>query len=247
MQGAEGELKLRQIQELFQSTQLPSYPFSLSQATSTRSIMSAQSALEYARSNCLALDHTAGDPLDFLLRSPLTLTKCDSPLPELDFSQLAVDLSEPKLQLSHQGGALLSESIRAPHVDIDWKQYLPERHRLRKLKIDEPLLAGDHEIDVHKFKQDASSYRDLESVLQKCPEATSAADPFFDAEWDEIESGDAARGLEQDLAAERLHTTRDALVRLSNTLQFSLTEDARAQILQGLYEPTAVKVCSKNP
>jgi len=77
----------------------------------------------------------------------------DLPLyPDLSASNLP--LEETKLQISRAGGAFLAECVRPPSFSIQWNKYLPNPHRKTKLKLEEPLLATDHNQDVAAFKRD---------------------------------------------------------------------------------------------
>ena len=195
---------------------------------------SAPSVLEYARFHNLAVDHTAEDLLDQLSQSALALTDHETDLPDLDFSSFADHLTEPKLQLSHQGGRLLAESVRAPHHVIDWDLLLPNQHRVRKLKIEEPVITGDHETDIRRIRQHALDDQNLDTILETCSMISSASDESFDDEWRDIESGDAIQKVGRELEDERCHTTKETLIYLSNTLRNNLTDEEKAAVFLDL-------------
>ncbi|KIW63687.1 hypothetical protein PV04_08670 [Phialophora macrospora] len=196
--------------------------------------MSLPSVLEYARAHGLALDRNAED----LLRSlscPLIVPEDEAELPEPDFSLFAQELLESRLQLSQKGGTLLAESIRDPCAVIDWSHFLPELHRVRTLKIEEPVLVGDHQTDVLRFRREASSHRNADQLLETCSLISTASEQGVEEEWDDIQSGKAARKVESELEEERCHTTKEALVHLSCLLKTNLTEESKDEILRGLF------------
>ena len=204
--------------------------------------MSTISALEYARDYGLAIDHTAEDLLREISQLPLTLPDHDVELLEFDFSLFSSELSEPKLQLSHKSGALLAESIRPPQPVINWNDFLPERHRVRQLMIDEPLLTGDHETDVRRFRREVSGHQNLGQLLETCSAISSVSNQSLEDEWNDIERGESARNVERELDDERCHTTKEALAHLSEMLKNKLTDETRAELLSGLLQPVKVRV-----
>ncbi|KAJ9602738.1 hypothetical protein H2200_012932 [Cladophialophora chaetospira] len=197
--------------------------------------MSAPSVLEYARSHGLAFDHTTENPFDRFSHLPLISSEDDVDLPDPDFSPFVDELSEPKLQLNRRAGTLLAESTRRPHHVISWDDLLPTPHRIRKLKIEEPLLAGDHETDVCRFRRHASSRWEAKHLLEEHNLIRSEED--FDDEWNNIQSGKAVEQLERELENERCHTTKEALVCLSDVLKNPLTDESKAQILDSFLPP----------
>ncbi|OCT44423.1 hypothetical protein CLCR_05421 [Cladophialophora carrionii] len=203
--------------------------------------MSVPSVLDYARSHGLALDHTAEDLFDALPCSPLVMSEDEAELPEPDFSLFANELLEPKLQISQKGGILLAESIRDPPVVIDWDHFLPDRHRVRKLKIEEPVLVGDHQTDFLRFKRLAASQRNADQYLETCSLISSTSDHDLEKEWDDIQSGNAVRRVENELADERCHTTKEALIHLSCLLKNNLTDETKDEILKGFFPSCEVR------
>ncbi|OQV06960.1 hypothetical protein CLAIMM_11456 [Cladophialophora immunda] len=193
--------------------------------------MSAPSVLEYARFHGLAIDHTSEDPLAYISQIPLQDIEDGQQLPDQDFSVFADDIAEPKLQLTRHEGTMLAESILDRPPVVNWSNFLPERHRLRNLKIEEPLLAGDHESEVRRFRREASSQVDTEHLFETCSLISSASGQDFEDEWNDIQSGHVLREVEQELEDERCHTTKEGLVHLSISLKDTLSEDTKATIL----------------
>ncbi|EXJ55221.1 hypothetical protein A1O7_08147 [Cladophialophora yegresii CBS 114405] len=163
------------------------------------------------------------------------MTRDEAGLPEPDFSLFADELLEPKLQISQKGGILLAESIRDPQSVIDWNHILPARHRVRKLKIEEPVLVGDHQTDVLRFYREVASHRNADQFLETCSLTTSTSDQDLEKEWDDIQSGNAARRVEKELADERCHTTKEAQIHLSCLLKNQVTEKSKDEILTSLF------------
>jgi hypothetical protein len=161
------------------------------------------------------------------------MTEDEAELPVPDFSLFANELLEPKLQLSQNGGTLLAESIRDYRPVIDWSHFLPEHHRGRTLKIEEPVLVGDHQTDVLRFRREASSHRIADQFLETCSLISSASEQGLEEEWDDIQSGNAARKVEREIEDERCHVTKEALVQLSRLLKNNLTEESKDEILDG--------------
>jgi hypothetical protein len=121
--------------------------------------MSGSSVLEYARYHGLASEYRSEDVIQELLDAYNLNHNNEStkePPPPLypDFSTLVPPLEEPKIQLSRAGGALLASCVRQPSFAVQWDKYLPDPHRKRKLKLEKPLLATDHDEDVAAFKRD---------------------------------------------------------------------------------------------
>ncbi|EXJ68732.1 uncharacterized protein A1O5_08526 [Cladophialophora psammophila CBS 110553] len=193
--------------------------------------MSAPSVLEYARFHGLAIDHTSEDLVTYISQLPLRAVEDDQQLSDLDFSTFSDKFVEPKLRLSQQATSSLAESVLDHYPSINWSHFLPDRHRVQNLKIEEPLLAGDHQTDVRRFRREALSHVDTEEFFEMCSLISSASGQDFQDEWNDIQSGHARRGVEQELEDERCHTTKEALVHLSDSLKDPVSEEMKATIL----------------
>ncbi|OAP64962.1 hypothetical protein AYL99_00934 [Fonsecaea erecta] len=196
--------------------------------------MSAPTVLDYARFHSLAIDHTSVDILENISQLPLRAIEDSQQLPDPDFSVFADNIAEPKFQLTRHAGSLLAQSIEDPRSVVNWRNFLPERHRVRNLKLEKPLLAGDHEADVHRFKRDAASHIDPEHLFETCSLISSVSGQDFEDEWNDIESGQALRDVEQMLEDEKCHTTKEALVHLSASLKDTLSAGTKATIFDSL-------------
>ena len=195
--------------------------------------MSAPSVVEYARFHGLAIDHTAEDVLAYLaeLTTDSDPKKNDPTLPDPDFSAFKHDLQEPKLQLSREASILLAESIKDPRPVIDWNQVLPKRHRIRDLKLEESLLATDHDTDVRSCKRNALRARDVDVLLAQLASNKCPYEDAFKDEWEDIVSDRSLRAVEERLGTEKVHTTREALVRLSEALKDESTHQEREEAM----------------
>lgn len=206
--------------------------------------MSQPTAVEYARFHGLSIDCTSEDALNYISHLP-HLPHLDSEnetaLPDPDFSIFiqGAEFQEAKLQLSREGSSFLVESIRDPHPYppgvFNWDRFLPERHRVRKLKVEEPLLAtGDHETDVARFRRNPSKPFDLERCLDACSVIETTIDENFEDEWDDIQSNRSSKEVQERLEKEKIQTTKEALVHLSATLRDTLTEEKKEEGLTQL-------------
>lgn len=195
--------------------------------------MSGPSVVEYARFHGLAIDHTAEDILTYLshLSTELRPEENDLSVPEPDFSAFKHDLQEPKLQLSREASMLLAESIKDPCPVIDWDHLLPKRHRIEDLKLEEPLLATDHETDVRSFKKSALRARDSHILLAQFTPNKCFPDNVFEKEWDDIVHGRSLRAVKEQLKQEKVHTMRESLVRLSKALKHDSTDKERGEVM----------------
>ncbi|KAK4942694.1 hypothetical protein LTR10_017643 [Elasticomyces elasticus] len=183
--------------------------------------MSGPSVVEYARFHSLAIDHTAEDVLSYLtqLTTDFDPQKNVPSLPDPDFSAFKHDLQEPKIQLSQEASVLLAESIKDARPVIKWDNLLPKRHRIRDLKLEEPLLTTDHDTDVRIFKRSALRARDIDVLLAQFASDQCPTEDAFRDEWEDIVSGRSLKTVEEQLRKEKVHTTREALLRLSEAFR----------------------------
>jgi len=190
--------------------------------------MSGPSVLEYARHHGLASDHTSENILDHLHRLPPTPAESDAEgdgrLPDLVPPDIAVDLQEPKLQLSRTGALLLAESIRKPDPAIPWDTMLPDPRRVQKMKMEEPLLASDHDTDVAAFKREAAQGMNTTRLVQFCTSTTDVSADYCDNVWDGIESGRYLKEVEEILNAEKVHITKETILDLADALKDTVTQ-----------------------
>lgn len=210
--------------------------------------MSDLSVLKYARFHGLTIDHTTEDVLATLsdLDFSLDFHDNDASLPEFDFSAFAHDVKEPKLQLSRRGTLLLAESVKAPCSTVHWENVLPPRHRVRNLKIEEPILAGDHRTHVANFHREAKASLNPKRFLEQCVRTTITTGEDFQDEWDDILSGRSWKGVEERLAKDKIQISKEALACLRNcskdTLRSSEIDEILAESVQ--VKPVPLHFCT---
>jgi hypothetical protein len=192
--------------------------------------MSGPSVLEYARAYGLAIDHTATDLFSHLSHFQPYVDEDDVELPDPDFSIFDDALSEPKLQLSEQHGAILLKSIHDFKPIVNWRSLLPEIHRRRKLKLEEPILPRDHDSDLQHMYQRASTFRE-EQLLETCPLPSPISHDSGSDEWHAIDAAQAMQDVQAEIANEKCCATRDTLIYLSNTLRQEITGADKAHAI----------------
>lgn len=116
------------------------------------------SLLDYARFHGIAIDHQTITPLDQVPQPHESIndTLADPPdVPSIDpskfHSTLEQELRSEKLEIPKDAARLLSSVVQAASrksIDIDWNSFLPDRHRIRKLKLDLPLLKRDFDLST---------------------------------------------------------------------------------------------------
>ncbi|KAJ9646043.1 hypothetical protein H2204_000705 [Knufia peltigerae] len=148
--------------------------------------MSTPSLLEYARFHGLAIDHGQKDPFAYLdaLEPECDLVEVDAALSDPTFPSYKASIHEPKLQLGRDASQILSESIKDPCPDISGQYLFPKFHRLKSLKLEEPLLSTDHAFDVWNFKRSAAAGLGLKSLLVQAETSGIAGRDQAAEEWD---------------------------------------------------------------
>lgn len=202
--------------------------------------MSESSALEYARFHGLAKNYSSKDILDSLSELTYVLVEDDALLPDPQFSAFASGLQEPKLQLTQLERNLLAESISHSHSAINWDNLLPDLRLIKKLRIEEPILARDHETDVAHFKRDVWTCSDPVQLWEGLPQIELTVDRDFEEEWNDILTGRTLRDVGAKLKEEKIKTTREALVHLSNLLRDGMTKERKEEVLQSFLVPVKV-------
>lgn len=114
--------------------------------------MTAPTIVEYARYHQLT-----ATPLkpEELITSLNALPIDGSQLKEWAAPVCDAAISSEKLQLSREGMQYLSQ-LSAPVQDVPWDQILDDPHRREKLRMEMPILIGDHEKDLRWFKKQMS-------------------------------------------------------------------------------------------
>ena len=120
------------------------------------------SLLEYARFHGVASDHLASysidhsslraEALDIALQDPIGATHLN--FEGLDHARLQVE----KLDIPRTGALSLSSviqaaSLRGSEREPCYQEILPDRHYVRDLKVEPPVLATDHELDMRMVRE----------------------------------------------------------------------------------------------
>ena len=110
--------------------------------------------IEYARFHGLVRDHRESPPLERLALSENLESSLDDP-PELFHIDLAkIQLPQERWAVDAGAASLLSsivESAQQPPPYSDEELGI-DRHRVRRMKLELPLLRSDHELDVLRFR-----------------------------------------------------------------------------------------------
>lgn len=196
--------------------------------------MSIPSVLEYARFHGLATDHSSEDLSGYLChvsRPNKCVREEDFAFPDPDFTAFANALEEPKLHLSREATILLAESITDPRPKIHWEGILPDPHRWSRLRVEEPLLARDHDLDMAAFRQKPAGFSHPGLLLEDTTQFKTAFDDSYKEEWDDILTGRNLKDVQESLNHEKVHATREALMSLSDARDGPLAEDEREDLL----------------
>jgi hypothetical protein len=101
------------------------------------------------------------------------------------------------------------------------------------LKLEEPLLATDHETDVENFQRSAARCLNLEILMVHCTPKESTREGFQD-EWNDILSGRSLKELKTQLRREKVHATRDTLIYTTQILKDNMTGERDEALTAGL-------------
>ena len=185
--------------------------------------------IEYARFYGLACDHRQLSPLQELTSSQNLGSFLDDP-PELVHIDLTnVKVPEERLAVDVGAASLLSSIVEsAKHSPSHSDQDLgTDRHRVRRMKHELPLLRSDHELDVLRFKSPIVPHLGNESL------------PFeaVDVEEDEgLEWPSMYYALPNELVnksrSEKIEASKDDFLFLQHTLnsQFEAVEHGTFEV-----------------
>ncbi|KAI9930537.1 hypothetical protein MW887_011291 [Aspergillus wentii] len=182
------------------------------------------SLLEYARFHGIAADFTsANNALEYvnqiheIASEDLTsheenVATFESHLSTVQ-SRIEQDLRKEKLDLRKEDARFLSMIIRdvkAEQIDIDWDSLLPSFNRIRRLKVETPILHIDSDTDILSLKKPVSyDHDDIElPPAEKYPR---------DCQMDILDSflGMADKTI-GNMKMEKLDCTKDSLVMIQN-------------------------------
>ena len=175
--------------------------------------------IEYARFHGLVRDHCESPPLERLDLSENLRSSLDDP-PELFHIDLAkAQLPQERWAVDASAASLLSsivESAQQPPLYSDEELGI-DRHRVRRMKLELPLLRSDHELDVLRFR--SPIVPDLENEF--LPLET------VDVEEDEgIEWPSSYYALPDEFtkkaSSEKIEASKDGCLYLQQTLKYDL-------------------------
>lgn len=134
--------------------------------------------LEYARFHGVATNHLAIDASSYLTCTGAanlepSLDDADEvPQPE-DIQSMLTEKHSEKLDIGKREALLLSSIIKAPSqlesvsCEHGWDGVLPDYRGIRRMKVEEPILRHDHELDMLSFRAQVSLDRvDLDLPLE---------------------------------------------------------------------------------
>jgi hypothetical protein len=182
------------------------------------------SLLDYARFHGLAIDHLHQDILSLLPSDVLTCDE-DATLPEFRLPDLDRLPPEPKFQLNSKAASLLASSIRPPPAP-HWANTLPDHHKVKKLKLEQPLLRTDHEKDMERIRYPKPT-RIGAMNLVPIEVDEDRGEGFA---WPQ-ETIDLAAVWDKDASQEKLQTTREVLKTLQDALRPVYTAQMHEEIM----------------
>jgi hypothetical protein len=190
--------------------------------------------LRYARRQGLCYDNRREDILqlvgeDLIDRGPNLPALSDFVPPQTD------PPSDGKLRVSQKAGRLLV-SIATQPPKPEWRHLLSDHQKLRKLKVEPPLLMTDHSKDMRKFLPKRSiEIEDIDFSLDA-----------LDAEKDEglnwpSHISKLCSQWDDEIAHEKLQTSRETLQFLGRALRDTWTEENNRELVKDLSK--VEKVC----
>jgi hypothetical protein len=109
------------------------------------------SLIAYARFHGLAIDHLHPD-IHRLLPPDLITCIDDGTLPDFSVPLIERLLAEPKFRLDGKAASLLASSIKPP-PEPQFLNTLPDHHRIKKLKLEQPALKTHHLTDMKRIRR----------------------------------------------------------------------------------------------
>lgn len=138
------------------------------------------SILAYARFHGIARDHLGLDHNNLI---PHASTKTTASLDDPDDPSLvsvrnaqltALEGQNEKLDITRSGAIFLSSILQTPTYlekagsEIRWDALLPDYRLIKRLKVEEPLLKGDHELNMRAFRNQTNlNQMDVEISIEQ--------------------------------------------------------------------------------
>ncbi|KAJ9292750.1 hypothetical protein DTO271G3_8449 [Paecilomyces variotii] len=175
------------------------------------------SLLDYARFHGIAIDHQSITPLDQVPQPHESLndTLADPPdVPIINPSKLHCDLEQElrseKLEIPKDAARFLSSVIQAASrksIDIDWDSFLPDRHRIRKLKLDLPVIKRNFDLNASPARAERIALDPIQLQLPR----EEVEDEHDEGLVFPKEYGDLSDGIWKEVSTERLDCSREDL------------------------------------
>ena len=111
-------------------------------------------ALEYARFHGLTRDYRSVHPLDNF-RDEIAAAGVEEKVPGLfEFDQVNWEPFQERLTLTKESASLLASVLKTrDRESINFDELLPDYRRKERLKVEQPLLSTDHDMDMDDFKR----------------------------------------------------------------------------------------------
>src|SRR5436190_9455489 len=181
-------------------------------------MMEQPSILEYARFYGIAIDHEACNPVDCIpvgdvedidvsLGDPI-----DGPHLDLPSASSLTQLEKEKLSISRNGGIFLFSASKPPAILHDeseksWDECLPDRHRIKNMMQDVPIVKSDHELDMRLFQSRISlESLELDLPLEIIEDENDEGLGFPSNFWE------IPRQVQERVKREKLDCTREVLM-----------------------------------
>lgn len=183
-----------------------------------------QPLITYARFHGIAIEHFVSDPLNLIRfdSEELNLSLEDPPdAPHVDLKTFFSSISSKQKKInSSRNGAIMLSYVTRPLIHPDeiyrvYDDYLPNRHRLRSMKMVQPVLSSDCEFDILSFcrqkylKEIQLTHLDLSLELVDDDASLSFPHILYDI-WSELQGK---------LAREKMDCTRGILLCLQKARQ----------------------------
>lgn len=199
------------------------------------------SIVVYARFHGIARSHLAVDPLSFMPRPPAdSAVSLDDPD---DGSLLTVkgarstltQKQREKLDISKTGAIFLSSVLKTPvllketELEIRWDDLLPDYRRLKRMRMEEPILKGDHELDMRSFRgQTSLDQMELDLPLEQLDDENDEGLGF------PVHHQYLPRQMQDRFAKEKLDCTKEVLIFMQDIRQVltSSMEEAHGQVYE---------------
>ena len=184
------------------------------------------SVLEYARFHGLTRDYRSTHPLEGL-KDEIAAAQVEE-IPSL-FESDKVHRVPPleRLTINKEGASLLASVFKIKNREsISFDEFLPDYRRVERMKVEQPLLSSDHELDMIRFK--CRIVPDLNNMNIPLEEVDDELDEGMG--WPSSYNKIRQQAIEK-LKNEKLVFPKETFVYLSNALK-PLSPDCKDSLVQ---------------